>query len=157
MLSLNTSKKLKDAGFHMLLGIGDWSFLDKNDVERVENLHGIEHDSRLWQNPAPLDSEDWERLYGEEPEPEYDCQLSLSIPCPRLDQLLAWVEGQGYEWELNMHDGSSNIEIWHKDTYFQDYSEPSFFTNTLLDKTTEEATAQAVLYILKSGVTDGKA
>ena len=146
MISFETARKLKEAGLYKLLCIGDWIYFDKEEVERVEKIHGYNHSPELWQKPTPLDLDDVERM--DEPEDEHDLKLSLAIFAPRLDQLLSEIEKQSgrYKYELTgsrVYPLSNNLKPKYRITIQTDRVLPFFADSP------EEATAEALIWILE--------
>ena len=121
MLSLETAKKLKDANFPWDWQEGDVFCILNSPQTGILNC-GNERTVRGF----GLQAERWEDV----------CFT------PRLDQLLAWIEGQGYKWDLHTFDGYYEIQItewvdWRK-------TDEQIVKHGII----EEAAAQAVLWIL---------
>ena len=147
MLSLETAKKLRDSGFPWKPQLGDALYYASFSGDESDSIGYIEHS----------DVEHWGRVNDYIDAGEW-------IFCPRLDQMLAWIEAQGLCYELTSYPANyckETSETYPK-TYviklFDDEGHVPFIAGEMSNIfTPEEATAQAVLYILESGVTDGKA
>lgn len=111
MLSLDTANKLKEAGLPWELKEGDFVYYHTYGKEEV--ALGVISDSDMGERKE----ESLDNIYTGE-----------WIIAPRLDQLLAEIEGRGYIWklrnrsdnhyfiELLRHNGKGFVQCYHEET-----------------------------------------
>lgn len=127
MLSLETAKRLKELGLRWEPQEGDFLYYH---TYGEESELGVINDSDMGENRE----ESLDNIYTGE-----------WIFAPRLDQLLAEIEGRGYEWDLHTFDGYYEIQIV---CYFDGHKKKEL---TLMKGSPEEAAAQALVWILEQG------
>jgi len=128
MISLETARKLKEAGLKWERQIGDFLWSQYTSSNR-----GV-------------------LLIREDENEEYPGD-TIQTWLPRLDQMLAEIEKLGYEWELGiltLNDGRTYMIDVALEELIKTESEEwkSFVANS-----PEEATAQVLLWILEQEVT----
>lgn len=124
MLSLETAKKLKDAGLQWEPQIGDWFY----------NSHGYVFDTTLdLLNEVTVLINSFARSYANR----------TIVFAPRLDQMLVEIEKRGWTWMLYApnDEGKYGIDIGNGSIYDNN--------KTILADSPDEAAAQALLWILE--------
>lgn len=130
MLSIELSRKLKDAGIVWEPAFGDLFYWQDYDHWEKDVL--AEQDTKEATSGIAECTADW-------------------IFAPRLDQLLAKIEAQGWFVVLSYAFGAEGNVTHRVDVYKY---KPSYKTARLENKESEEAAAQALLWIYERGTTD---
>lgn len=123
MLSLETAKKLRDAGLGWNeINLGDFLYwqasINKWDIAVIENADIIE---RKDETLGYIEDSEWTWL-------------------PRLDQILSEIEGRGYRYSIYVDaDGMYEVKIWAA----EGVGKPFYASKP------EEAAAQALIWILE--------
>lgn len=134
MIGVELARELKEAGLEWKPKQGDWAYIvdpyDKNGtLSRVIGKNDV-------------------RDFGGTKHPE-------DVWLPSLSQLLAEIEGRGYEWEtgLIMTIGGPEMPGRHKSGYWCEIwlSEDMRTKYRIKADTPEEAAGQALLWILRGG------
>ena len=123
MISLETARKLKDAGLPWEPQIGDWysyeSYLGPGKTENITTI------------VRPVSGLEWSHGFTDNKPPED------AIWLPRLDQLLTEIERRRYKWTMRKYNKGVSVEIRLE---LEDRGWGS--------ETAEEGTAEAVLWLL---------
>ena len=121
MITLETAKKLKDAGL-------EWSYTNtkRGDFYLAEFQDGTEGIFTIGSDGQNVQSD-----------------IIVFTFLPRLDQLLTKIDGRMYLWEIKSH-------MYKKYTVFV-FSKENIDGKTISADTPEEAAAQALLWILTDG------
>ena len=119
MISVELARELAEAGMAWKPQPGDWY---KHDGYKkiTENM---------WHGVPSLDL-------------AYYLDNGNCVFCPRLDQLLAEIDGRGWDWSLFMDNAGYHINI--RNSRGEEHE-------CIWGATPEEAAAQALLWILKGG------
>lgn len=130
MISLELARELKNSGLKWEPKVGDWLYYD----DRLELLdkENLESTKRLHNLTTK----------------HQEYQDMAPVFAPTLPQLLAEIEGRGYVWEI--HQLESIFKLRYECSVKSNNKKHSLYADTL-----EDATGQALLWILKGVGRDG--
>jgi len=133
MIKLETAQALKDAGLEWEPKWGDYFVIPEVFADGISML---------------MDFGLIESYKANDPKDNWEDALKKYIWLPRLDQLLAEVEGRGFIWELIIDRDWNGREYTAKGYCFYIKNKNMIFREFKADSP-EEAAAQALLWILQ--------
>ena len=142
MLSLETAKKLKDAGLQWKPQVGDWFYTQSGNLEFVAFKSSLAAEYIKTTNGNNEHYPNSRLMTGAE------IMQEDFVFAPRLDQMLVEIEKRGWTWMLYApnDEGKYGIDIGNGSIYDNN--------KTILADSPDEAAAQALLWILERETND---